>query len=488
MRPVSLLVLAHGFKSVPQALMAAFEAQLSEREEPLPSVKEHEADSLVRLVEDLAAHGITRPSLYEGFVFSFRIPQIGTEFDLLKIGADAVVNIELKSEDVGRERIREQLERTRHYLGPLGRTIRTLTYVSDSRQLLELCPGGRLERRSMQELGEALAAAGAPYAGIVEELFKASNYLVSPLNDTDKFLEGRYFLTNHQAQIKASYLAACADRSEPTVFLVYGSAGTGKTLLLYDLACAVGKRAGRPACVVHCGQLTERHRTLDEREGALRIVSAKDLFELDPQAFSALLVDEAQRLWPSQTRHLVRSAHAAQVPLYLSLDRRQTLGLTEEGPSAEELVRASFDQPRVWELSRRIRTNRDLVYFIRAFCGLRGAERYTHTSHVKLGCARGAEDARAIVQAFRDEGYQYIALHPESQRAFDELAIPGCPSAAMVIGQEFNKVVMALGPHVSPDDPNQRQLLYQGLTRARSDIALVVYDNNPLMERLLRML
>ena len=49
MRPVNLLVLAQGFQTVPHDFLGAFEAQLSEREEPLSSVKSHEADSVVQL-------------------------------------------------------------------------------------------------------------------------------------------------------------------------------------------------------------------------------------------------------------------------------------------------------------------------------------------------------------------------------------------------------------------------------------------------------
>ena len=114
MKPTSLLALSQGFKTVPSHLLGAFEAQLCEREEPLDSVKEHEARSVVQLVESLQQSGATSPRHFEGFVFSFRIPQISSEFDLLKICDGAVVDIELKIEDVGRDRIERQLTRNRY--------------------------------------------------------------------------------------------------------------------------------------------------------------------------------------------------------------------------------------------------------------------------------------------------------------------------------------------------------------------------------------
>ena len=267
MKPTNLLALSQGFKTVPASLLPSFEAQLSEREEPLDAVKEHEARSVTRLTDELHAHGATSPRHFEGFAFSFRIPQISSEFDLLKICDGAVVDIELKIEDVGEERIERQLTRNRYYLAPLERTTYTFTYVVDEDMLYEMGEDGVLVRTSLQRLVQVLGSLGRPYEGRVEDLFKASNYLVSPLNDTDRFLAGSYFLTNHQAQIKASFRTACREAAgqRPVVFLVYGSAGTGKSLLLYDLAKSLD--VAGPACILHCGLLSEGHELLPHHLG-----------------------------------------------------------------------------------------------------------------------------------------------------------------------------------------------------------------------------
>ncbi|MEE1160002.1 MAG: ATP-binding domain-containing protein, partial [Atopobiaceae bacterium] len=67
----------------------------------------------------------------------------------------------------------------------------------------------------------------------------------------------------------------------------------------------------------------------------------------------------------------------------------------------------------------------------------------------------------------------------------DKLSIPESPDPYAVIGQEFDRVVMAMGPRFSLSAQHCRQLLYQGLTRARSEVALVVYGNEPLLRKLL---
>ena len=491
MKPTSLLALAQGFKTVPAPLLAAFEAQLAEREEPLDSVKEHEARSVIRLVEALQAHGAASPRCFEGFAFSFRIPQISSEFDLLKICDGAVVDIELKIEDVGRDRIERQLTRNRYYLAPLERTTYTFTYVVDENRLYEMGEDGVLQVSSMDSLASLLGMLGRPYRGRIEDLFRASNYLVSPLNDTDRFLEGSYFLTNHQAQIKASFTTACKEAAgkQPVVFLVYGSAGTGKSLLLYDLAKSLEVEG--QACIVHCGLLSEGHELLNKRQDRFHIISAKGIERVDLEGYGALLVDEAQRLWPSQLKRIVSTATAANQPLYLSLGRRQVTSQNGVGQDAEEIVRSLFSQVSVWELSRKIRTNRALADFIRALFGIGGHPKTVATRDVKVSSADGVQGAQSLVEAYRSEGYQFIAYtDPASgEPSLDEIDTDCCPCASEVIGQEFDRVVMVVGARFSAGDSSlYQQLLFQGLTRARNKIALVVLDNPQLLVRLLQLL
>ena len=54
--------------------------------------------------------------MMDGFFFGYKIPQIGKEFDLLKITDNACLNIELKSQDVSESKIQEQLKKNEYYL------------------------------------------------------------------------------------------------------------------------------------------------------------------------------------------------------------------------------------------------------------------------------------------------------------------------------------------------------------------------------------
>ena len=76
------------------------------------TISPHEAASLRALTDFLSREAAPDLiSLLDGFFFSYVIEHIGKEFDLLKISADGecVLNVELKSENIGEERIKKQL-------------------------------------------------------------------------------------------------------------------------------------------------------------------------------------------------------------------------------------------------------------------------------------------------------------------------------------------------------------------------------------------
>lgn len=81
-----------------------FENILSQRSKKL-NVKVQEFIAIKTLV-DLLRNMETEIKYFENLFTSFTIEQIGKEFDLIKIDMDTLVlNIELKSEDVGVEAI-----------------------------------------------------------------------------------------------------------------------------------------------------------------------------------------------------------------------------------------------------------------------------------------------------------------------------------------------------------------------------------------------
>lgn len=68
----------------------------------------------------------------------------------------------------------------------------------------------------------------------LNNIFKASNYLISPFNKTEQFMKDQYFLTSHQEEIMNEIMSNIKNGNK--FFLIQGDAGTGKTLLTYHLA------------------------------------------------------------------------------------------------------------------------------------------------------------------------------------------------------------------------------------------------------------
>ena len=73
-------------------------------------------------------------SILNNYFLNYTIPQIGKEFDLLRIGDNYIVNIEIKSESTNYKIIKQQ-ERNRYYLSFLNKEIHIYTYITTDNKL-----------------------------------------------------------------------------------------------------------------------------------------------------------------------------------------------------------------------------------------------------------------------------------------------------------------------------------------------------------------
>ena len=107
------------------------------------SVQYHEIESLRLLAEELIKYGLSLSEL-DGFFYSFHIPQIGKEFDLLKLSETTCLNIELKSASVSEEQICKQLVKNCHYLNQLNKRLVLYSVVTDTMTCYELSEDDKL--------------------------------------------------------------------------------------------------------------------------------------------------------------------------------------------------------------------------------------------------------------------------------------------------------------------------------------------------------
>ena len=120
------------------------ERQLSGREYFL-KMRTWELESMRSLVRELEAHMDEVYALR--FFYSFQIPRLGKEFDLLQIKDE-----QLKSGAVSDETIRKQLTQNRYYLSVLGRPIYSYTYISSQNRLVRLTNHDHIVEADWQQL------------------------------------------------------------------------------------------------------------------------------------------------------------------------------------------------------------------------------------------------------------------------------------------------------------------------------------------------
>ena len=163
-------------------------------------MREWELDSMKELVKQLELQMSDVSALR--FFYSFQIPKLGKEFDLLQIKEEQIVNIELKSGGVSEDAIKKQLLQNKYYLSVFGKSILSYTYISSQKRLVKLTNHDHIVDADWEQLCSALQKNSADYEGEIEDLFQVELYLISPLTEPVRFLEKEYFLTSQQRDIE----------------------------------------------------------------------------------------------------------------------------------------------------------------------------------------------------------------------------------------------------------------------------------------------
>lgn len=166
-------------------------------------IKENELDSLESLIcriEENLNHN-TDYSIYNYFYLGYKIPQIGKEFDLLRISEDMILNIEYKREIPNIDKIEKQLNRNKYYLNFLGKHMVLISYVQLENKLYIL-DNNYIRELSIFEFINILKDNKRCKEYNLNKLFKTSDYLISPFNKTDAFMDSLYFLTEQQENIE----------------------------------------------------------------------------------------------------------------------------------------------------------------------------------------------------------------------------------------------------------------------------------------------
>ena len=431
--------------------------------------KRHEIESLRLLCDALMAAGAGVEDLAEMY-FSFTIPRIGKEFDVLKIGADACLNIELKSAPVSKEKIRKQLVQNRYYLSFLPQEPLMYTVVTTPFACWTLTDKGKLAEADISEVAAAVRRVCAVPADI-DKLFHPSNFLISPPQEPGKFLQGDYFLTPPQSEIKKDLIRKVKKADGCSLFHLTGKPGTGKTLLLYDIARGLVKRG--QVLLLHCGGLSAGQQAISDGVDGLTIARPDDVKDLT--AYRFVLADEAQRLTAAQFETLTRTAKECGQALVLATDPEQVLTRAEE---ADAIAARIDDLPLAGEyrLRARLRSNHEVTAFAAGLADLtrRPTEKLTGGS-VKVYYAGTRDEATRLALYLQEQGN--TVFHYGGWTAADEY-----DKVAVIMDSDFYYEGNILKCRRTADGLLAEKLLYQAVTRAREEVAVLVVEDEELFE------
>ena len=341
-------------------LLSKMEKQMSGRNR-LIKIRSWEIDGLRLFLSRLQSVYPDASSLT--FYYSYTMLKLGKEYDLLRVADDYIVNIELKSGNVSDDAIRKQLIQNRYYLSTLGKTVYFYTYISGQDRLVRLSNSGRLVDSSFEELSLALENQDGIYTGDVEELFKEDKYLISPVTDPGRFLRQEYFLTFQQRDIRKQILKNISDGHMLQGFT--GLPGTGKTILLYDIAMHLSDR--NPVCLFHFGSHRAELEQLDQRLKRIDFYycDKKTIPEVRKE-YSAICIDEGHGMGTEAFNRILEYSRLWQAPIIISYDNVDCISEYERrGIGAP--VFENRDDFKGFKLTNRIRLNNELSTFLRAF-------------------------------------------------------------------------------------------------------------------------
>ena len=433
------------------------ERQLSGRTYFL-KMREWELESMKALVRELEVHMQDVHALR--FFYSFQVPRLGKEFDLLQIKDDQIVNIELKSGKVSDEAVRKQLLQNRYYLSVQGKMIQSYTYISSQERLVRLNNHDHIVEADWDQLCLALQRQSKDYEGDIEDLFQAEMYLFSPVTEPERFLNKEYFLTSQQKDIERRILDKIR-KVKYGYFWFSGLPGTGKTLLLYDIAMKLSVH--QKVCMIHCGESGKEWKILHDRLLRIAFLSDSQLEECpDLKEYSAILVDEAHLL-TEEKLHVILELSEKHPVIFSSDD--------EDMISDEEMDRTMIREiehlPDIqsFHLTNRIRTNAELSSFIQNMMHLPEKRTVRYYPHIQVVYANDEEEAEILLKGYQDQ----LVFIIDERYYYDEKGY---------LREQRQK----------PQKPTAVRMLFHRLNEAREEFAIIVKRNEAVYDVLLVLL
>lgn len=424
----------------------------------------------------------------EGYFIGYRTKSgLSEEFDILRFSKNTILNIEMKYKlpNGGVEKVLEQLMRHRHLLSVLKKDVITVCYLYDKNIFYELTGNDTLEIIDISKVSDLI---DEDYL-YKNELLEAdiSKLIISPYSEPERFSQHKYCLTDEQNTAKGQILS-----ERNSKIGIFGGAGTGKSILLFDLAKELRKE-GKRVVILICASL-ENYSEISEKLD-IEIFPIKHMKNLDLDKYDIIMVDEGQRLYKEQFENII---NLNQQTIVISADHRQTLHNAEFNLNIEERIKK--DQTfSIKSLKNKIRCNDEMATFIKILLNKNEKNKLNYEfSKIDLVYFDSQVSANTFINnMYFSNDYQPIELTEYETKTtgvtkrqnYSETS----KSVHATIGNEYSNVLVVLDKYFYYNNNSElrssynewypyieHSSIFQALTRVKERLMIVVIENKQL--------
>lgn len=331
----------------------------------------------------------------------------------------------------------------------------------------------------------------------LQSIFSPEQFLVSPFNDTEKFLNHEYRFSSSQESQKSNITGYNRNA------FIMGGPGTGKTLITYDIAHDY-MDSDKKVIIFHGGNLNPGHAELIDSGFNIKPVKRfSSLLEDETKmnSFDVIILDEVQRFPENDVEDLLNKFHGKVI---LSGDPAQTLDKREFGEKLsdkEEYLPDFIKKHDLYSatLQNKFRSNKSIYEFIKGFID----QRYIVDSSVinpqNISVSYFDDQLQALKYVGTLEKESQVLTLPSSIYNL-ELYTPfqNYDTSFNVIGQEFDAVTVIIGENINYGPKGKLMStgtyydsalsLIQNITRTRKYINLIIVNNDSIFSRVMSIL
>lgn len=438
--------------------------------------------------KNLLKHMVTElsPSQTSGFYLGFKLKdQANTQFDLLKVANETVVNIEFKSDEPDK-RILSQASEHHRILSMAFNRIIVLEHLATTDELF--CYDSSNKKMVLVPYNRLKDIIPNDSTGL-NKLIKMtrSDFLVAPYNEPQKFLRSSYQLTTNQNNIKSAIL-----KSGKGMSMIKGGPGSGKTLLLVDIVRELQSK-GFSIGMVMGAKPSSGQKLLMETMG-VSLYWYYTLSSLEPLLDKDVLVfDETQRI----TQNIIDEVKklTSDKIVVFSIDQQQVVHPEEKDREVQKQLEDIIDDKQIYELKQSVRINPELNSFYHRLLNkkYRGAPVSTF-DNAAVRYFNDENDAKTYIQSKHDSGSVVIEsdeyITQSTNRKTRKKEVEVSKNTKDVIGQEFRDVLLVFDQYVDYGEDDKlfvkkhgyypyydEKMIFQAITRASNSLEIVILNN-----------